>query len=868
MAEPRGGRPSGRRQASGSALALVLLAGPWAVPAAGDESARIAAEAASEAAQAAGDISLELIMSDPDWIGQPPEDSYWADGSEAIYFEQKRQGEEQKDLIRIDLASGEQTVVAAQDRGRVDVRGGTLSSDRRLKVYARHGDVFVKDLETGAITQLTRTAEPETDPFFMTSSPRLGAPGKAGRAVAFTRAGQVFVRELETGLEHQPAEVRLEEHPADEEEDDGFLPRQQRRLFDHLRETERETEREREVAESRQSADPSRPPLPFYLGEEIEILQQALSPAGNAILLVVIDKERDDGQKDQMPTWVTDSGYVTTREVRAKVGTGDGRGERLLYLDLATHERHEVDLSMLPGIRDDPLAELKGQARMKGAGIEDMDKNGDGEPPEAGESEPETEPGPRAVRFEEPVVWSPDGTRVAVQAHSHDNKDRWLAWIDAADKTLKTVHRLSHEAWINWHFNDFGWLADSRNLYFLSEASGYSQLYLHSLDDASTRRLTDGDFVVSDLVLDPRERFFTYTANPDHPGIYDTFRVAIDGGRVEQLTDLGGKSASVPSPDGEHLLITHSTTTRPPELYVQPARAGARARRITDTVSEHFASLPWVTPEIVAVPSSHHSRPIYSRYYPPGGTPPVGTPPSGKRSAGDATSAGRPAVIFVHGAGYLQNAHHGWSRYFREFMFHTLLTRHGYAVLDMDYRASAGYGAAWRTAIYRQMGTPELEDLADGVAWLVSEHGVDPGRVGVYGGSYGGFMTFMALFKQPDLFACGAALRPVTDWAHYNHGYTSNILNTPDVDPEAYRRSSPIEFADGLTKPLLICAPMQDDNVFFSDTVRLAQRLIELEKEDWEVAIYPVEPHGFRRPSSWLDEYRRIFKLFETHLKP
>ena len=292
------------------------------------------------------------------------------------------------------------------------------------------------------------------------------------------------------------------------------------------------------------------------------------------------------------------------------------------------------------------------------------------------------------------------------------------------------------------------------------------------------------------------------------------------------MTDLGGITSSVPSPDGKRLLITHSTTTRPPELYLQPARPGAQARRITTTVSERFTSLPWVAPEVVAVPSSHHSRPIYSRFYP---------------ATGPAPEAGRPAVVFIHGAGYLQNAHQGWSGYFREFMFHTLLTRHGYAVLDMDYRASKGYGADWRTAIYRQMGTPELEDLTDGVRWLVSEHGVDPSRVGVYGGSYGGFLTMMALFKQPDLFACGAALRPVTDWAHYNHPYTSNILNTPDVDPEAYRRSSPIELAAGLEKPLLICAPMQDDNVFFADTVRLAQRLIELEKEDWEVAIYPVE---------------------------
>ncbi len=165
------------------------------------------------------------------------------------------------------------------------------------------------------------------------------------------------------------------------------------------------------------------------------------------------------------------------------------------------------------------------------------------------------------------------------------------------------------------------------------------------------------------------------------------------------------------------------------------------------------------------------------------------------------------------------------------------------------------------------MGGPEVEDLEDGLAWLTMKHGVDAKRVGLYGGSYGGFLTMMALFQRPGKFACGAALRPVTDWAHYNHGYTSNILNTPDVDPEAYRRSSPIELAEGLDDPLLICHGMVDDNVFFKDTARLAQRLIELKKKDWEVAIYPVEPHGFEQPTSWYDEYRRILELFESELK-
>jgi dipeptidyl aminopeptidase/acylaminoacyl peptidase len=121
----------------------------------------------------------------------------------------------------------------------------------------------------------------------------------------------------------------------------------------------------------------------------------------------------------------------------------------------------------------------------------------------------------------------------------------------------------------------------------------------------------------------------------------------------------------------------------------------------------------------------------------------------------------------------------------------------------------------------------------------------------------------MAMFNEPDTFAAGAALRSVTDWAHYNHGYTSNILNEPHLDPEAYRKSSPIYFAEGLEGDLLIAHGVVDTNVHFQDVVRLSQRLIELEKEDWEMALYPIEGHGFTQPSSWTDEYRRILKLFE-----
>jgi dipeptidyl aminopeptidase/acylaminoacyl peptidase len=298
--------------------------------------------------------------------------------------------------------------------------------------------------------------------------------------------------------------------------------------------------------------------------------------------------------------------------------------------------------------------------------------------------------------------------------------------------------------------------------------------------------------------------------------------------------------------------VLHSAHHTPPQLSVVNLADGA-TRRLTDTRSAEYKAKDgsWLAPEIVQIPSKHGAGTVWGKFYGPAVREP------GKRY---------PIALFVHGAGYLQNVHARWPVYFREQMFNELLVQHGYIVLDLDYRGSEGYGRDWRTAIYRQMGHPELEDYLDGIDWLVETRQGDRERVGIYGGSYGGFMAFMALLRAPDAFHAGAALRPVTDWTMYNHGYTSNILNTPDLDPEAYARSSPIEYADNLRGQLLIAHGMIDDNVFYQDSVRFAQRLIELRKDGWELASYPLERHGYVHPESWYDQYRRIFELFQRTL--
>ena len=187
------------------------------------------------------------------------------------------------------------------------------------------------------------------------------------------------------------------------------------------------------------------------------------------------------------------------------------------------------------------------------------------------------------------------------------------------------------------------------------------------------------------------------------------------------------------------------------------------------------------------------------------------------------------AVIFVHGAGYLHNVHNYWSSVSARVHVQPVSRVEGLRRARHRLpRLSAGYGRDWRTAIYRWMGGRDLGDQVDGSKYLTKNFGIDPERIGMYGGSYGGFMTLMALFTAPKYFGAGAALRSVTDWAHYNHGYTAQILNLPQNDTLAYRRSSPIFFAEGLEDPLLMLHGMVDTNVHFEDIVRLTQRLIEL----------------------------------------
>lgn len=794
-----------------------------------------ALEAPLQAERALPDLAER--MGDPTWISRSPQNPSWSLDSNWIWFERLTPGRGISEVWRLPRSGGEAEPVALEDQHRVPPGRRRFDPSRERALFERGGDLYLQDLAGGEPRPLFRTAARESAFGFSAD----------GRSVLFERGGALLARDLNTGLEEEWARFAFAADPDEDRHGDpeGYVPEGQERHSRILRE-QRERERARDEHRDRLEAlDPFALPPVVYLDEDLERVGVVPSPSRRHVLIVAAESTAG-GERDSMPEWVTESGEVESREVRGWVGERVPQPVRLFLLDVAAGEASELDLAQLAGMDEDPLAEVRLE-------------NG-GEVPEDGEEGDEHSGGERGVRWID-ARWTPSGSRLAVQLRSLDNKDRWIAEVDLENAKLWTLDRRHDPAWVGWLDRGYDWLRDESGIWFLSERTGFSQLYTRAGPTSPTRALTQGEFEVSEVEESRDGGVLYFRTNRRDPGAHELESLDLLTGERKRWTDFGGRIDFSVSPDGRAVRLLVSHWDHPPELWTLELEAGASPVLRTESRTPRFSAIDWVEPLWVDVPmvTADSGLPrgpgtIRGKVY----LPPDTAPPPGSR--------GRPCVLFVHGAGYLQNAHRGWSGYYREFLFHDWLARRGVVVLDLDYRASAGYGRDWRTAIYRRMGEPELEDLLAGVAYATDRFDVDPERVGLYGGSYGGFMTLMALFRSPGTFAAGAALRPVTDWSHYNHGYTSNILNTPEVDPLAFLRSSPIEFADGLEDPLLICHGLLDDNVFAKDSIRLSQKLIELGKEDWELALYPMEPHGFREPSSWTDEYRRIAELFERHL--
>ncbi|MGB2713451.1 MAG: alpha/beta fold hydrolase [Vicinamibacterales bacterium] len=755
-------------------------------------------------------------MRGPDLVGWPPTSLRWSADSKHLYFEWRKPGEKEAATYVAASDGSDPRKLSAEDARNVPASNGRWDKAKKRVVFVDRGDIVM--IDGPRRVQITRTTGNESSPRWV----------RGDTHVTYVREGNLFIVPVEgpsSGLVVQLTDVAAKRSEPRLTDSQKFIKEEEQKLIEYLREQAEEKKRAEE--KDKQQKLPS-----FELQDRQSAIDLMLSPDDTHVFIVVA--ERPVGVKNTIvPNYVTETGY--TEDIPGRSNVGDTQDRRLLaVLDIKTGKSVWADASFAP-----PVPEAEKTTAAPGT-------------PNATPRKAE-----REVRWSMPVL-STDGKFAVAAARSADNKDRWYVTVDAESGKTRVIDTLHDEAWVReagFGTTSLEFLPDNRRIAFLSERDGWMHLY--TLDVASENskavQLTEGKWEVTSVELAPDKKTFYLTTTEAHPGERQLYRLALDGGPRTRITSMTGSNDATVSPDDSMIALVHSYSNKPPEVFVMPNRPGANAKQITTTPTDEWRSFNWIDPKVMTF-KARDGVDVHARLFTP-------------EMIGSRRDPSRPGVVFVHGAGYLQNAHRYWSTYFREYMFHNLLASRGYVILDVDYRASSGYGREWRTAIYRHMGGKDLEDIVDGAKYLAAREQVNPRRIGVYGGSYGGFITLMAMFTTPDVFAAGAALRPVTDWAHYNHGYTSNILNVPQKDADAYRKSSPIYFAEGLRGALLICHGMVDTNVHFQDSVRLVQRLIELRKDNWQLAVYPVENHGFTEETSWADEYRRILKLFEENLR-
>ena len=450
------------------------------------------------------------------------------------------------------------------------------------------------------------------------------------------------------------------------------------------------------------------------------------------------------------------------------------------------------------------------------------------------------------------VDWLPDSLKLAFQRQSRDQKRLELIFADVTTGARRVVLTEDSDTWIN--LNDaLHFLENSNQFLWASERSGFKHLYLYRRDGTLVSALTEGPWAIGALKgVDEAGGWVYFEGFADTPLEKHLYRVPLTGSTPApplRLTEQGGWHDTVVAGDGSLFIDTFSAEDTPPRVALRRADGRRIAWIVENPLDRRHPYHPFL---------DHHAPREYGAINTQDG---VTLLYQLMRPANFDPQRKYPAVVSVYGGPLAQRVRKGWSVDFNQ-----LLAQSGYVVFTLDNRGAANRGKAFEDVLYRAMGATEVEDQLLGVGFLKGLPFVDPERVGLYGWSYGGYMTLMCMAKAPGAYAAGVSIAPVTDWRLYDTHYTERYLGDPAAGP-AYDDSSVFSYVDGLTDPLLVIHGMADDNVFFDHTVRLAAELQE-RRQRFEMMTYPGKKHGIRGADTRAHLWGQVLEFFDRHLKP
>jgi dipeptidyl-peptidase-4 len=444
------------------------------------------------------------------------------------------------------------------------------------------------------------------------------------------------------------------------------------------------------------------------------------------------------------------------------------------------------------------------------------------------------------------LYWLNDGRRVAVEKLNRDQNSLTLLFVDYKTGDTRQVFEETDSTWVNVTYMKHYYETESRFVW-ASEKDGRSHLYLYNFEGDLIRPLTKGPWDVRTLNgVDEEEGEIYFTATEKSPLERHLYRITDRGRELRRLTRRAGSHRIVLAPNHRYYLDYYSSVDTPTELSVHDA-SGKHLFKLGEPPEreEFLRSLP--KPEFVTVESGEGltfqcqiikpSRFDHNRKY--------------------------PVIIYTYGGPYSQVVGNRWGGSF--YLWHSLMAEKGYIIFSLDNRGTFGKGREWINPVHKRLGEIELADQLAGVKYLKTLPFVDPERIGIWGWSYGGFMTCLAMCKAPDAFRAGVAVAPVVDYRLYDSIYTERYMKRPQDNEEGYDQNAPINFVENIENPILLVHGIDDDNVHMQNTIVFADRLIN-EGKDFDLMLYPKKEHSIRGAAARTHLFNKITSFFEENL--
>ena len=451
------------------------------------------------------------------------------------------------------------------------------------------------------------------------------------------------------------------------------------------------------------------------------------------------------------------------------------------------------------------------------------------------------------------VDWLPDGKHLSYQIEPRNQQSLELRIVDGATLEQRTLLKESSDTWINLN-SDLRFLKEDQTFVWASERSGYKHFYLYGLDGKLRHPISSGEWNIDKLLgIDEKAGLLFFQSNRDYVPDSQVYALKLDGSdpaKPMRISKRDGTHVATFSESATIYLDSFNDPATPPQVSLHNADGSLIAWIEQNKLDETHPYAAYrearINPEFGTI-KADDGQTLYYRVYKPAGFDPA------KRY---------PVFDFYYGGPHSQKVVRAWSDHFLTYM-----AQQGYVVFTLDNRGMDRRGRKFSDVIYRQLGNAEVLDQLAGIRWLKSQPWVDGDHIGVFGWSYGGYMTTMLLSKGSDQIAAGVAVAPVTDWTLYDTFYTERYLSTPQDNKAGYIRSAPFAWLDGLTSPLFLVHGMADDNVLFSNSTALMSAL-QTRGIQFDLMTYPGGKHGLSTTTMKLHAYHAIVNWMDRHLKP